>query len=186
MPSLAVRKITGSQPQALPHKPALLSSEDPKEYERLATALRDHAEPQNIIDEMYASDVVDNQWEIGRLRDLRAAFIKSSLHSGLRNILRAQNYEWPDALVETWAQGDPDSIKRVGDLLAGAGLTISAVEAQTHAEKMDTIERFDRLIAAAATRRNAGIMDLGRHRLDESQRSRPAIDVDYVDLASDE
>jgi hypothetical protein len=191
--ALAGPKTTPADPAAtetrlptvkLANKSALLASEDPKEYEKLDSAFRDHVEPLDIIEEMLAGDVISNQWEVDRLKRLRADFIKSSMRRGVFEILMSMGNSDAERLATAWASGCADSRKKVEKLLAAAHLTLSAVEAQTFAANISTIERFDRLIAAAAGRRNGAIGDIDRRR-HERERLRPQpqpIDASYTEL----
>jgi hypothetical protein len=162
--------------------PALLASEDPKKYQELDSAVCGHLEPRDIIEEMLVGDIVDNQWEVMRHRRLRADFVKSSSHQGVAAFARSTGdiFSKDD---RGWAAGDPATIAKVNNALGSAGLTTSAIEAQTYATNMDTIERFDRMIAAAAGRRTGAIADLERRRQERSRlQAPPPIDADYRDL----
>ena len=52
----------------------------------------------------------------------------------------------------------------IDQLLAGAGSSIDALVAKALSEQLDNIERIDRLITIAETRRNAMIREIDRRR----------------------
>jgi hypothetical protein len=167
----------------LEDRPALLASEDPKKYQELDSAVCGHLEPRDIIEEMLAGDVIDNQWNVARLRRLRADFVKRSTRESAVRIIEAAGEICGQHLADGWLRGDPESAEQVHELLASTGLTLPSIEAQTYATNMDTIERFDRMIAAAAGRRTGAIADLERRRQERSRlQAPPPIDADYRDL----
>ena len=169
----------------LEDRPALLASEDPKKYQELDSAVCGHLEPRDIIEEMLAGDVIDNQWNVARLRRLRADFVKSSTREGVGGIRRGRPGKYvANDLADGWLRRAILSPHCAGSrALANTGLTLPAIEALTYATNIDTIERFDRMIAAAAARRTGAIADLERRRQERSRlQSPPPIDADYRDL----
>jgi hypothetical protein len=67
-------------------------------------------------------------------------------------------------LAHAYARREPDAIKRLNELLASAGLTIDNIRADGLMEKIEEIERIERLIILAESRRNLALRELGRHR----------------------
>jgi hypothetical protein len=131
--------------------------------------------PTDVLEEIWVRDVVDLVWETVRLRRLKASLLIANAHRGLRNILEALIGE-DDAefLSQSWASRERAAIKKVDKLLASADLTMDAVTAQTLANKIDDIERIDRMIMAAEARRNVALRELDRHRASFGQALRQA------------
>ena len=67
-------------------------------------------------------------------------------------------------LAQEYARREPDTIKLVDELLTSSGLTMHDIMARVLAEKIDQIERIDRLITLAETRRNASLREIDRRR----------------------
>jgi hypothetical protein len=84
--------------------------------------------------------------------------------SGLERILdRAQAHK-AEELVQEYVRGESDAITLVHELLSGAGVSMDALMAQALGEKIDHIERIDRLAAIAESRRNASLREIDRRR----------------------
>jgi hypothetical protein len=66
--------------------------------------------------------------------------------------------------VQAYARREPDATKLITELLAGAGVSIASLFADTLSEKLDAIERIDRLTTIAETRRNAALREIDRRR----------------------
>jgi hypothetical protein len=67
-------------------------------------------------------------------------------------------------LVQEYVRREPDAVSLVDDLLTDAGMSMDSLMADVLAEKLDDIERIDRLISIAESRRNASLHELERRR----------------------
>ena len=67
-------------------------------------------------------------------------------------------------LVQEYAGGEPDAVRQVHELLADAGVSMDGFMADALAEKLDDIERIDRLATIAESRRNASLHEIERRR----------------------
>ena len=67
-------------------------------------------------------------------------------------------------LGERWAAGNKSARREVDGALRKAGLTIDEIAAKTAEEKIDTLERLDRMLASAELRRNNALREIDRHR----------------------
>jgi hypothetical protein len=67
-------------------------------------------------------------------------------------------------LTQDYVQHKPGSIKLIYKLLAEAGASIDALMVRALPEKLDDIERIDRLTTIAETRRNAMLREIDRRR----------------------
>ena len=102
------------------------------------------------------------------------------INKGLRPVLvplvdeanDEENDEENDEIVEdidaiswkTRARRKQDAVEKVNRILAAANLTMDAVIGYTLSKNIDFIERIERLIAVAETRRNAMLREIDRHR----------------------
>jgi hypothetical protein len=156
--------------------PPLLEGEDTAAYDELLVRISGAVKPADILEEIWVREVVDLVWEAFRLRRLKANFMTTVAHEGLRKILETLS-DWSDArdLAQAWATRERGAIKQVDELLASAGLTMDAVMAQTLSLKLDDIDRIDRMIATAEGRRNAILREVDRHRTTWGQNVRRAV-----------
>src|SRR5205807_330762 len=86
--------------------------------------------------------------------------------------------EWPlpQQLAAQWTLGEADARRRVDELMGKAGLTMEHVMAEAVVLRLDEVERLDRLIAAAESRRTALLREVERHRAVLAQDLRRAAD----------
>jgi hypothetical protein len=88
----------------------------------------------------------------------------------LSTVLRDAQVRRAEELVREYEQLEPDAVSLIDELLTGAGLSRDALLADAlgktfnQAEKLDYIERLDRLTTTAESRRNASLHEIERHR----------------------
>ena len=66
--------------------------------------------------------------------------------------------------MQRYARREADAVTLVHKLLTGAGVSMDNFMAHALAEKLDDIERIDRLITIAESRRNASLHEIERRR----------------------
>jgi hypothetical protein len=74
---------------------------------------------------------------------------------------RAQAHKAKE-LVQEYVRREPDAVTLVQELLTGAGVSMDALLADALAEKLDDIERINRLTTIAESRRNASLREIDR------------------------
>ena len=116
--------------------PPLLDGEDAGAYDALYGHIRTAVAPRDVLEEIWARDVIDNLWETLRLRRLKVRFMRASAHEGLASLLRPLrndilNFGLDRSLVDRWAGRDRAAINEVDGLLKQAGLDQEAIAAQT-------------------------------------------------------
>ena len=67
-------------------------------------------------------------------------------------------------LVQEYVRREPDAVTLVDELLTDAGVSMDGLMADALAEKLDDIERIDRLTTIAESRRNASLHEIERRR----------------------
>ena len=67
-------------------------------------------------------------------------------------------------LVQEYVRREPDAVTLVDELLTDAGKSMDGLMADALAEKLDDIERIDRLTTIAESRRNASLHEIDRRR----------------------
>jgi hypothetical protein len=151
--------------QGLPFgPPPLIRGEKRAEYNELLAAVSSTVKPADFLERIWEREFVDREWEVLRLRRLKAALITSSAYRGLEIILAPLLDDGISDLVEAWARRESDAIRKVDRILASAGLTMDAVVAQTLADHLAAIESIDRMIVIAEARRDAVLHEIERHR----------------------
>src|SRR6185312_506116 len=67
-------------------------------------------------------------------------------------------------LVQEYVRREPDAVTLVHELLTNAGVSMDGLMADALAQKLDDIERIDRLTTIAESRRNASLHEIERRR----------------------
>jgi hypothetical protein len=117
--------------------PQLIAGEDPVAYDEFFATVCASVKPADIIEEIWARDFVDCDWDVRRYRRLKVALMAATAYEGLQKVLEPISFEGWLELVEDWAARKPEAIEEVDRRLAAAGLTIDAVMAQTLCEHLD-------------------------------------------------
>ena len=170
--------------------PPLLDGEDAGAYDALYGQIRTAVAPRDVLEEIWARDVIDNLWETLRLRRLKVSFMRASAHEGVARLLGPRTTILERGLVGRWAARERAAINKVDGLLKQAGLDQEAIAAQTLALKLDTIERIERMIMQTEGRRNMMLREIDRHRDVLAQRLRQAAteieDAEFEEIPSAE
>jgi hypothetical protein len=82
----------------------------------------------------------------------------------LRDITHRARALKAEELVQGYSRGEPDVVTVVDGLLSDAGVSIDTFMADALADKLDDIERIDRLTSIAESRRNASLREIERRR----------------------
>jgi hypothetical protein len=169
------RQSPGEQ-LALFGPPPLINGEDLNSYEELLARICGVVKPADILGHILVRDVIDNSWEVLRLRRLQANLMQAHAYRGMRKtlsplvgVLKAQT------LAEAWAARRPGAVEEINEVLASAGLSMETVMANTLSFKLDEFERIDRMITVAEARRNAALQEIERHRETLGKKLRQAV-----------
>ena len=84
--------------------------------------------------------------------------------------------EYAEELTANWVAGKKAAQKRVAAELQKSQLTMEDVMAETLEGKIDSFERFDRMLASSEARRNNALREIERHRGALGAAVREAID----------
>jgi hypothetical protein len=82
----------------------------------------------------------------------------------MNEILHGAQAHKAEELVQEYVRGEADAVTLVHELLSGAGVTMDTLVADALAQKLDLIERIDRLATIAESRRNASLREIDRRR----------------------
>lgn len=168
--------------QVLAKRP-LLSTESPSDYDDLLARLITTVEPADVIQEIAVKDFVDLTWEIERFKRLKAAHLADHLRRelidalrGLRGLDNRHVIDQPTAASHARAclNGDPTAVADVTEILRQGALDLDTVTARAAFSRMEGLERIDRQIASAESRRSRHLADLERRQAVLARRLRQA------------
>jgi hypothetical protein len=78
-------------------------------------------------------------------------------------------------LVQQYFMHEPNAVQLINDILTGIGLSFEDYMAETISEKLDEIERIDRLISLAEGRRDACLREIERRHAGLTERLRRSL-----------
>jgi hypothetical protein len=93
----------------------------------------------------------------------------------LDHVLQDAKADRAEEIVQAYARSEPNAVKLVDKLLARAGTSMDALTADAFAKDLDAIERIDRLITFAESRRNASLREIDRRRAVLGERLRRSV-----------
>jgi hypothetical protein len=88
----------------------------------------------------------------------------ASIDLDMGDIERGVRADKAQELVQDYLRRKPDAVTRVNELLPDAGVSMDTFMTKALRDKIDDIERIDRLTAIAETRRNAALREIERRR----------------------
>src|SRR5262245_31662670 len=102
--------------------------------------------------------------------------MRAGAHEGMAQVLKPL-VKWAtnELLAQQWLGGEAEAVATVESALASAGFTMDSVMAFTLAARVSDIERIDRMMMAAETRRDNILSELDRRRAGLALRLRKAI-----------
>lgn len=164
--------------------PPLLPGEDREAYAALSAQLDEAVKPRDAIEFLWLRDVTDLTWEILRLRRLRTSYLRVCASEGLAQLLTRLSYGFNERqeLTAEWAQRKPEAIEKVKEIFKSCDLPQDAIQAETFAKKIDEIEKIDRLISTAESRRLVIFREVDRHRETLGRMMRDAVEVKDADF----
>jgi hypothetical protein len=178
----AARAIIPDHIRELFGEPPVLWTENREAYERLWSELVIENEPRKIREWLWVRDLADLTWEILRLRRFTADVLNVSSRQALLATLEAVlppedgifetgHVYKAEALAEKWYNGQ-NGRARVVAALAKYGLKPESAAGQAFVLCGDELEKIQRMLASAESRRNAVMRELQVYR--ESSLSKKA------------
>jgi len=192
-PSLPLSPVLPPELASLLGPPPLVRGEDGQAYEALFARIAVALKPRDIIEWLWARDVVDAAWEGARLRRLRASVRTLGQRRGLKSLLGEAGLDpFPGPEGEVPAQeaaaaydaGEPAYLEAVDKALAERGFLREAIEAQTLWGDLDRLQAIERMAAAADQRRDGVLREVERRRSAFAARLRQVSDETF-DLAEE-
>ena len=136
----------------------------------LTEILKDNLPPEQVDSaEMLAAECAPNTKEAHD----KLVQVLSSIGLKRDTVLNDARADKAKELVDEYVQGEREAVTLVNELLSDAGVSMNSVMIRALSDRIDEIERFDRLTAIAETRRNAALREIDRRRavLGETLRS---------------
>jgi hypothetical protein len=108
------------------------------------------------------ADAVDKVNEI--LSSIRRNMGLEGYALDMHQILGGAQAHKAEELVQEYVRGEPHAVTLVHELLSGAGVSMDALVADALTDKLEDIERIDRLATIAERRRNSSLREIDRRR----------------------
>ena len=160
-----------------PFRALLLEDEDAAAYEEIFARISAAVKPADFLEEIWVRDVVALVWEAFRLRRLKTCLMEAAVPHGLARVISSLRlHAAAKEIAAGWALRNGECVRQVESLLDQSGLTMEHVMAERLAERIEDVERIDRMIASAEQRRGAMLREVERHRASLASRLRLASD----------
>jgi hypothetical protein len=168
--------------------PPVLLGEDADRFAGILNRITVSVKPTDAIEQIWVRDVADLTWEVLRLRRLKVGLLLACAHAGLYRVLRPLIGDEAEKLASAWAKREPQAMQKVESLLKQCELGVDAITAETLTVKLDQIERFEAMIAAAEARLAAALREVDRHRAALGEALRAAAndieDAEFEEVAA--
>jgi hypothetical protein len=161
-------------PSQLLQAAPLLITESREDYEQIRYAFIQEIAPRGMLERLYVEDVATLGWDILRLQRCKAALVNSSFRSALvrvlTNILHTTRLklcfdEKEEQLAHNWFS-DLEARSEVLKRLKRFHLDETAIEAEAMRICAADLERLDRMLASAESRRNRMLRSIAEYRAD--------------------
>jgi hypothetical protein len=163
--------------------PPILPGEDASAYGTLLARVSADVRPKDIIEKFWVRDIVDLTWDVFRLRKIKAGLAAQHFLDVLSNRLDGLVEDSPGypssteglniqeinnslcyTLPYQWVKKEPDVVAWVSELEANKDISMNEVLASAFVRNLDRIERVDRLLTVAESRRNVAFREIERRR----------------------
>jgi len=161
-------------------KPALLKGERLEDYQALEASLMATLKPTDAQEYLWVRDIIELQWELLRMRQMKARFLSATASEGLKIILldRGVDHSKLHPTASQWAKNVPQVIENVRQLFEEWGLDESDILAKTYMKHIADLERIERMIISVEGRRNAALRELEKHRETKKKFLHDVTDID--------
>jgi hypothetical protein len=141
----------------------LLHGEDEQGYQVLYDRFREEVEPHDLIDELYIRDVVDQTWEIQRLRKIRLGLMRNGQAQAVKQITDYDSSLSMDQrdLVRSKLKSSLDSAL---ECLQKLGIALSDINARAFKNESGMLFQTDQSIIRLEMRRNYTLREIERRK----------------------
>jgi hypothetical protein len=146
-------------------RPLAWARDDETAYQQILARIVAAVRPRDILEELWMRDVVDLVWGSVPAATAQGRPDVERLSRGIAKLLSSMT-SLSDAhhIAAGWAAGNAEAMDKVDSLLDRSDFSWEEVKAETLAERIDQIERIDRMTARAEARRSAALRGIERHR----------------------
>jgi hypothetical protein len=149
------------------YEPALLRNESMDEYNFFRRAIEQQIQPKTFIEHLWASDLVDGEHEMWRLRRFKAQIVRSKTPRALQNLLRSVRDVYESAQIDYLAAKwfTNKAVRRtVSRILRDFGLDEASIDAEAFRLSIEDIAACDRRIAELERSRDRLLDRIEDHR----------------------
>jgi hypothetical protein len=159
--------------------------EDGDGYERILAQMAVAVSPQDFVEWIWVKDLVDLGWDAARARRAKSVRLVMARRDGIESILKAdgpggEGFVMDDAFsaqADRIMDGDRKEHKAFAATLERLGLTIEAASDAAYNTAIEDVERLQRLIDNADSRRDAVLREIDRRREAFAKRARTAVEA---------
>ena len=157
--------------------------EDADLYERVLTQMATAVGPQDFVEWIWVKDIVDLAWDAARARRAKAACLLMARKQAIYEILMADKAgdeidllgnDLERSTAHDIHSGDPQSLAEFEEILERLGMTQDSVMDIAFKAAISELERLQRLVDTANTRRDAVLREIDRRREAFAKLARPA------------
>ena len=145
----------------------LLVSESQYRYTALRNATLEWLKPRDFIEQMWAAEIIQGEWEVLRLRRFKSLIVTSARRPALENLLHLllQNSasEHIDELADRFFS-NKEVRRKVGAILRNFGLTEANIDAEAFRQSLGDLAEINRRLAELGSRRDRVLQRLEDHR----------------------
>jgi hypothetical protein len=167
-----------------PNPPALLSSESLDAFDSVREAVQLWLLPRDFIETIWATDILEGEWETLRLRRSKVLLVKIATRNALKSLLNQLGVDYEDQreLADRWFTNK--RVRRsVLAFLRKHDLDESAIDAEALQNSMPGLEDIDRRLAELEARRDRIVRRFEDYRSGLSTRVRASSDQSVDDNA---
>ena len=138
-------------------KPLLAKGETLEQYKELEESLMARLKPHDAQEYIWVKDVVDLQWELLRMRQIKIKYLNARTWQGLKIFLQERDVDTLEAqkLSKLWMENKPRALTLVKKMFTDWAADESDILASTYMRFIENMERIDRMIIGLEARRNA-------------------------------
>ncbi len=170
-------------------KRPLVLGEEEADYDGWLSRITAAIKPVDIFESMWVKDITDLTWEAQRLRRLKTEMLVQAGQGVVEDLLRAasgagliNNTHYSiSGLATGYRLGSVGSVMQVNWVLRRLGLDADAIMARALSNRLDAVERIERMLAGIEARRNRVLGEIERRResyIRQSRRIADDIDTD--------
>jgi hypothetical protein len=152
----------------------LLAGENAADYDEFLEQVVATVKPTGILEQIWARDFVYHEWEAGRLRRLKATLVNDAVRDFLKDELYDCSVKETEDVAEPEEKNDSDATLAEGNVEPDPSedevkadpeeQAASELARRWVAGDQEDVDRVDRKIMTAESRRNAVVREVDRHR----------------------